>query len=69
MMASNFIKVESGVSSQKLNLLVDEQRRPCPAMWKVIKVRRGTELIFTKTSHDAQAWTAYDVMKKKFNTP
>ena len=58
-----FLEVKSGVSTQKLKLLGDCDSRPYLALFRVIEVRRGTSLMYTKTSHTLDDWRAFDVTK------
>ena len=62
----DFREIASGVSFQKLKLLADDDDRPYLASCKVIQVRRGQDLVYTKTSHAADTWLAFDVTKKTF---
>ena len=56
----------SVVSAQKLKLLGESKARPYLAEFKVIEMRRGQSLLFTKNGHTAKGWRAFDVMKNDF---
>ena len=62
----DFRDIDSGVSMQKLKLLGDSKDRPYLSEFKVVEVRRGHDLVFTKVSHTTKTWRAFDVMKNGF---
>ena len=66
MRPEDFLEVKSGISSQKPKLLGDSDSRPYLASFRVIEVRRGTHLVYTKTRHTAEEWRAFDVTKGAF---
>ena len=66
MRPEDFLEVKSGISGQKLKLLGDSDSRPYLASFKVIEVRRGTHLVYTKTRHNMDQWRAFDITKGSF---
>lgn len=68
MQPSDFRDMRSGVSGQKLKLLGDCDSRPYLATFRVVEVRRGTDLLYTKKSHKIGQWRAYDLMKGSFRS-
>ena len=59
----NMPDVTSGISQSRLQSLANEGVRPYLASFKVIQVRRESELLFTKTKLSAQTWKSYDLLR------
>ena len=56
----NMTQTEDSISRHALKVLADEGERPYLATFKVVQVRRGSTELWTKTSFEATAWTAYN---------
>ena len=64
---NNMHKMEDGISKAKLKRLSADDERPYLARLKVISVRRGSELVFTKTSIGDNSYKAYDLTMTTFD--
>ena len=62
----DFLEVNSGISSQKVKLLGDSDRRRYLASFGVIKVCWGTHLVYTETRQTAEEWHALDQTRVSF---
>ena len=63
----NMLELKDGVSRGKLKALQQESDRPYLADFKVIEVRAGSELLYTKKQLNQTSFRAYDLMKNSFD--
>ena len=59
----NMVEAEDGISRHALKVLADEGLRPYIAEFKTVKVQRGSDELFTKTSLTGEEWKVYKVLK------
>ena len=63
----DFYQFEDGVSKTKLNLLGREGLRPYLRTARVIRVKRGSHKVFSKTAHSDNQWRAFDLLKSTYD--
>ena len=67
MSPEEFFNFEDGVSKSRLGLLAREGLRPRLRDVRQLQVRRGSERIFLRESHEDEAWKGYTLLRSNFH--
>ena len=65
MSEGDFVEAENLFSESKSRLLQGINARPYLRDFKVVQVRKGSELLYTKSSYDQSDWRTYNLVKAK----
>ncbi|KAF0310605.1 hypothetical protein FJT64_018401 [Amphibalanus amphitrite] len=65
MTGGDFVEAENVFSEAKIRLLQGIDARPYLRDLKVIQVRKGSDLLYTKSSFDQTSWRTYNLVKAK----